>query len=78
MNKMFDTDGEHAKFEVRFKAIKLLVAFIFLCVFIGGASLIYVMVKATIHVEKHGLKPVLEEVWNGKDQSLPSSANTQQ
>jgi ABC-type phosphate transport system permease subunit len=75
---MFDMDKEKAKFESRFRIIKALVALIFLLVLAGGVSLIYLAMRATQHVEKHGLKSVVEEVWNGKDQSLPSSANTQQ
>ena len=73
---MFDMDKEKAKFESRFRIIKALVALIFLLVLAGGVSLIYLAVQATQHVEKHGLKSIVEEVWNGK--SLPSSANSQQ
>ena len=72
---MFDMNKEHARFESRFRIIKVLVAFVFLCVFIGGASLIYLAVRATQHVEKHGLKSVVEKVWSGQD--LTHSANQQ-
>lgn len=72
---MFDMDKEKAKFESRFRIIKALVALIFLLVLAGGVSLIYLAVRATQHVEKHGLKSVVEEVWNGKD--LTPSADQQ-
>lgn len=73
---MFDMSKEQAKLASHFRVITALVYLLFLCMLVGGAILIYAIVKATQHVEKDGLKSVVEEVWNGK--SLPSSANTQQ
>ena len=60
---MFDMDKEKAKFESRARAIKTLIALIFLSLLISGASLIYTVVK---YAEKHGLESVVEEAWNSK------------
>lgn len=62
----FDMKKEHAKFESRVRAIKILIALIFLVILMGGVSIIYVGVKAAHQVEKRGLRSVVGEVWDGK------------
>ena len=64
---MFDMNKEHAKFESRKRIIKVFFVFSLLLSLVAGLICLYLVVSAVRHVEKHGLKSVVEEVWHGED-----------
>ena len=64
---MFDMDKERAKFESRMKLSKAFGILWLLLIVAAGLFGLYIVVSATRHVEKHGLKSVVEEVWSGQE-----------